>query len=451
MSDHDAAQQLAAWDRDHFWHSFTQMQEYEPLVIAAAEGCELIGADGRRYLDGASSMWCNVHGHAHPAINQAVVEQLQRAAHITSLGMGCDTTVRLAKRLVDLTPAGLDRVLFSSDGSSAIEVALKAAFQYWQQCPQPRPGKSRFLAFGAAYHGDTIGAASVGGIDKFHALFKPLLFDAVYAPGPDRCKLPEGVAPEAACDHYLAETEKLIAQHADELAAVVIEPLVQCAAGMVMHPPGFLGGLRELCTKHDVLLILDEVAVGFGKTGRMFACEHDQVTPDFLCLGKGLTGGYLPMAATLTTNAVYDAFLGDAASGRALYHGHTFCGNPASAAAALACLDLFESERTLQMLTAKVERLGERFCRLAEHPNVTNARQTGIIAAADYTADAQVGRQVAAYALENGLWIRPQPGMVYVMPPLAISLAEIDRVMDVIEAGIAEATEIPFATGAAVP
>lgn len=435
-------QQLIDWDVSHFWHSFTQMHEYEPLVIAAAEGCELIGVDGRRYIDGASSMWCNVHGHAHPAINQAISEQLARGAHITSLGMGCEATVRLAKRLVDISPAGLDRVLFSSDGSSAIEVALKTAFQYWQQCPEPRPTKTRFLAFAAAYHGDTIGAASVGGIDKFHALFKPLLFDAVYAPGPDRHKLPDGVAPEAACDYYLGETERLLDEHADELAAVVIEPLVQCAAGMVMHPPGFLGGLRELCDKYNVLLILDEVAVGFGKTGRMFACEHDGVSPDFLCLGKGLTGGYLPMAATLTKTEIYNAFLGDAASGRALYHGHTFCGNPASAAAALASLDLFESDQTVANLEPKIARLGERFCRLADHPAVANARQTGIIAAADYVAEHQIGRQVAAYALEHGLWIRPQPGMVYVMPPLAISLEEIDRMMDVIEAGIAEVTGI---------
>ncbi len=437
--------QLADWDRNHFWHSFTQMQEYQPLVISSAEGCELITADGRRLLDGASSMWCNVHGHNHPCINRAIREQLDRAAHVTSLGMGCDTTVQLARCLAELAPGDLDRVLFSSDGSSSIEVALKAAFQYWRQCENPRPDKSKFLAFGKAYHGDTIGAASLGGIDQFHTLFTPLLFDAIRAPAPDRHKLPPGVAPDEAGEYYLAETQKLFAQHADELAAVVIEPLVQCAAGMLMHPHGFLRGLRELATQHDVLLILDEVAVGFGKTGTMFACENEEVVPDFLCLGKGLTGGYLPMAATLTSTRIYNAFLGDAASGRALHHGHTFCGNPLAAAAALASLDLFEIERTLRELQPKIALLGEWFCRLAEHPAVDGARQTGLIAAADYQADCPIGRQVAAYALDHGLWIRPQPHMLYVMPPLAISLDQINRMMDIIERGI------QHVTGASIP
>lgn len=420
------------------------MQEYEPLVIAAAEGCELIGADGRRYLDGASSMWCNVHGHNHPAINQAIRDQLDRAAHITSLGMGCDTTVRLAHRLAELAPGNLDRVLFSSDGSSSIEVALKAAFQYWRQCDEPRPEKTRFLAFGNAYHGDTIGAASVGGIGKFNALFSPMLFDAIQAPTPNRYNTPDGVLPEMACEHYLAQAEEIFAQHADELAAAIIEPMVQCAAGMVMHPPGFLRGFHELCDRHDVLLILDEVAVGFGKTGKLFACEHDGVTPDFLCLGKGLTGGYLPMAATLTSTRIYNAFLGDAASGRALYHGHTFCGNPLSAAAALASIELFDTEQTLKNLQPRIARLGERFCRLAKHPAVANARQTGVICAADYVSEEPIGRQVAAFALEHGLWIRPQPAMVYVMPPLAISLKEIDRMMDVMEEGVVHVTGAPM-------
>lgn len=437
-----SAETLAQWDQDHYWHSFTQMQEYAPLVIAEAEGCHLIDCQGRRYLDGASSMWCNVHGHNHPAINQAIRDQLDRAAHVTSLGMGCDTTVRLARRLAELAPGDLDRVLFSSDGSSSIEVALKAAFQYWRQCDHPRPAKTKFLAFGQAYHGDTIGAASLGGIGKFHALFTPLLFDAVRVPAPDAYRLPDGVSSEDACRYYLELTEQAIIRHAEELAAVVIEPLVQCAAGMVMHPPGFLRGLRQLCTQHDVLLILDEVAVGFGKTGKLFACEQEEVTPDFLCLGKGLTGGYLPMAATVTSTRVYDAFLGDAASGRALYHGHTFCGNPLCAAAALASMELFEQEQTLKNLAPKVQLLGERFCRLARHPWVDNARQTGIIAAADYVGDRPFGREVARYALDNGVWVRPQPSMLYVMPPLAMSLDDLGRMMDVLERGIERASGV---------
>ena len=433
-------------DQDHFWHSFTQMGAYDPLVIERAEGVWLHTTDGRRLLDGASSMWCNVHGHHHPKISAAIAEQLGRVAHCTSLGMGCDTTVRLAKRLADLTPGHLSRVLFSSDGSSAIEVALKAAFQFWRQAGHSPaaaawPQRTKFLAFGQAYHGDTIGAASVGGIDRFHALFTPMLFDAVRAPTPNWHRLPEQVTSDRAADYYLEQTAELFTKHGQTLAAVVIEPLVQCAAGMVMHPPGFLRGLRELCDEHGVLLILDEIAVGFGKTGTLFACEQEQVTPDFLCLGKGLTGGYLPMAATVTTDRVYEAFLGDADSGRQLYHGHTFCGNPLAAAAALACLDVFEQEQTLAELQPKIAHLGKRFHQLAERPEIASIRQTGVICAAEYNESVgPLGRQVAAAALERGVWLRPQPSMLYVMPPLSITHEEIDFMMETIEASIEQAT-----------
>ena len=431
---------LANWDRGHFWHSFTQMREYEPLVIERAEGVWLETADGRRLIDGASSMWCNVHGHNHPHINRAVERQLGRVAHCTSLGMGCDTTIRLAKRLADLAPGNLQRVLFSSDGSSAIEVAIKAAFQYWRQCEEPKPQKTKFLAFGDAYHGDTVGAASVGGIGRFHDLFQPLLFEVIRAPIPNRSV---GTA-----DEHLEQVAAILAEHANELAAVIIEPLVQCAAGMVMHPPGFLAGLRRLATEHDVLLIADEVAVGFGKTGSMFACGQESVVPDFLCLGKGLTGGYLPMAATITSDRIYEAFLGDAASGRQLYHGHTFCGNPLAAAAAMACLDLFEEDDLLDRLPSKLSRIGEWLERLARHPAVASVRQTGIIAAADFvTGEGQpaIGRRIAAEALKRGVWLRPQPHMLYMMPPLAISDAEIDRMTGVIDDAIEAATATPGA------
>ncbi|MEM8865552.1 MAG: adenosylmethionine--8-amino-7-oxononanoate transaminase [Planctomycetota bacterium] len=447
---HALNDQLTDWDREHFWHSFTQMQDYQPLVIERADGIWLETTDGQRLIDAASSMWCNVHGHNHPVINAAIRDQLGRVAHCTSLGMGNDTTIRLAKRLADMAPGNLRRVLFSSDGSSAIEVALKAAFQYWQQCDNhgggPRPEKTKFLAFGDAYHGDTVGAASVGGIGRFHSLFQPLLFDVVRAPLPNRDAVPLEVNPADAAAYYLEQLEPLFAEHAHELAAVVIEPLVQCAAGMVMHPPGFLAGLRELATRHDVLLIADEVAVGFGKTGTMFACEQEGVVPDFLCLGKGLTGGYLPMAVTITNDAIYEAFLGDAASGRQLYHGHTFCGNPLAAAAAMACLDVFEQQQLLDALPAKFQRLSGWFDRLAQHPAVTSTRQTGIIAAANFdtarelSGDQPIGRQVAAEALRRGVWLRPQPHMLYVMPPLAISLEEIDQMMTIVEQSIEVAT-----------
>jgi adenosylmethionine-8-amino-7-oxononanoate aminotransferase len=437
---------LIEWDRHHYWHAFTQMAEYEPLVIARAEGCWLIDIDGREYLDGAGSMWCNVHGHHHPRIDAAIREQLDRVAHCTSLGMGCDTTVRLAKRLTELAPGGLERVFFSSDGSSAVEVALKMAFQYWQQCAQPQPGKTKFIALAEAYHGDTIGSASVGGIARFHALFEPLLFDVIRAPIPDAQQLPTGMSAEAEAKYFLDPMERLLEAHHVDVAAVVIEPLVQCAAGMVMHSPGYLRGLRELATKYDVLLIADEIAVGMGRTGTMFACEQESVVPDILCLGKGLTGGYLPLSATITTDRVYRAFLGTHFEGRALYHGHTYGGNPLAAAAALATLDVFDEEQTLVELRAKIGQLGEALCKLAEHPHVCRVRQRGMIGALELTPDKgaglsypiseRIGWQICRAALARGVWLRPLGDVLYVMPPLAISTDDLDKLMSVLAASI---------------
>jgi adenosylmethionine-8-amino-7-oxononanoate aminotransferase len=442
--------QLRDWDRRHYWHAFTQMAEYEPLVIERAEGCWLVDVDGNRYLDGASSMWCNVHGHRHPRIDAAVREQLDRVAHCTSLGMGCDTTVWLAKRLADIAPGDLQHVFFASDGASAVEASLKMAFQYWLQCAVPRPAKNKYIALGEAYHGDTLGAASVGGIARFHALFEPLLFDVVRTPVPDPRRLPAGTSPDAATRHFLGELEQLLKAHHEELAAMVIEPLVQCAAGMIMHPPGYLRGVRELTRRYDVLLIADEIAVGFGRTGTMFACEQESVVPDFLCLGKGLSGGYLPMAATLTHSRIYDAFLGNVSTGRTLYHGHTFGGNPLAAAAALATLDVFDQEQTLTSLPPKIERLGEHLGRLARHPHVMHARQRGLIGALEltpdkasgvpYPAEERTAWRVCREALRRGVWIRPLGDVLYVMPPLSISLDELDVVMNTMAAAIDEVT-----------
>lgn len=446
MTHQPTTNELRDWDRRHHWHAFTQMADYEPLVITRANGCRLTDIDGREYLDGASSMWCNVHGHNHPRINAAIRHQLDRVAHCTALGMGCDTTARLAKRLADLAPGDLSHVFFASDGSSAIEVALKMAFQYWRQCKKPQPRKTKFLAFGEAYHGDTLGSASVGGIPRFHALFKPLLFEVIRAPLPDPNRLPEATSASAAVEVFLAETEQLLKHHAADIAALVIEPLLQCAAGMVMHPPGFLRGLRELTKAYDVLLIADEVAVGFGRTGRMFACEIENVVPDFLCLGKGLSGGYLPIAATLANDAIYDAFLGKFNEGRTLHHGHTFSGNPLASAAALASLDVFDDEQTLAKMPAKIERLSEHLCRLAEHPHVATTRQRGLIGAMELTPDQAAPRpypaderrawRVCQEALARGVWLRPLADVLYVMPPLAISPDELDFLMQTLEQAI---------------
>jgi adenosylmethionine---8-amino-7-oxononanoate aminotransferase len=450
MDEHTTGDELLAWDSHHHWHAFTQMAEYEPLLIERADGCRLIDKGGREYLDGASSMWCNVHGHNHPRINAAIREQLERIAHCTSLGMGCDTTARLAKRLADIAPGNLEHVFFSSDGSSAIEVALKAAFQYWRQRANPRPEKTKYVALAEAYHGDTIGSASVGGIARFQGIFGPLLFDVIRGPLPDPRGLPQDTSAADATAIFLGKLEALITAHHAEIAALVIEPLMQCAAGIVMHPPGFLAGVRELTRRHDILLIADEIAVGFGRTGTMFACQQEGVVPDFLCLGKGLTGGYLPMSATITHGEIYRAFLGTHADARTLYHGHTYGGNPLAAAAALASLDVFDEEQTLAQLPRKIACLSGHLRRLAQHPHVAATRQRGLIAALELTPDKTTGDpypaherrafQVCRQALARGVWLRPLADTLYVMPPLAISPEEIDILLNALATAIESVT-----------
>jgi adenosylmethionine-8-amino-7-oxononanoate aminotransferase len=442
---------LAVWDREHVWHAFTQMAEYEPLLIERAEGCTLFDSTGRAYLDGVSSLWCNVHGHAHPRINAAIREQLDKVAHTTLLGASNSTTVRLARRLVELAPAGLNHVFFSSDGSSSVEVALKMAFQYWQQRESPRPAKTKYVALSDAYHGDTLGSVSVGGVARFHAMFRPLLFDCLRVPAPVSFRAAVQLPPERLAAHYLQPVEQLLAERHADIAAFVVEPLVQAAAGMIVHPPGYLRGLRELTCRYDVLLIADEVAVGFGRTGRIFACEHEEVAPDFLCLGKGLTGGYLPMAATMATDNVWNAFLGPADASRQFFHGHTFSGNPLSAAAALASLEIFESEQVLSTVAARSEQLASRLARLSEHRHVGDVRQCGLLAgielvrrrdtAEPFPWNEQRGREVCRYAREKGVLLRPLGDIIVIMPPLAISSAELDQICDAVEYGIERATQ----------
>lgn len=445
-----ARDQLLAWDREIVWHAFTQMAEYQPFVIERAEGRTLYDLDGNAYLDGVSSLWCNVHGHRHPRLDAAVVAQLGKVAHVTSLGMSNPTTIQLAKRLVDFAPAGLTRVFFSDSGATSVEVALKMAFQYWQQRSNPRPTKTRYLAFDAAYHGDTLGSVSVGGVARFHAMFRPLLFDVVRAPTPDTYRRPAHVSPEQMLEYYLDQFRGLLVKHREELAAVVIEPLMQCAAGMVAHPPGFLRGVRDLTREHDVLLIADEVAVGMGRTGTMFACEQENVSPDFLCLAKGLTGGYLPVAATLTTDEVWSAFLGDYSSSRTFFHGHTYGGNPLGAAVALATLEVFEQERTLEHLRPKIERLTQHLARISELSHVGDVRQRGFIAGIELVRDRSIGEpypweerrgmRACQSALAKGVWLRPLGNVVVIMPPLTTTLEELDRICLAAEQGIREAT-----------
>jgi len=439
-------QQLTQWDKHYVWHAFTQMACYDPLIIESAEGCELIDTAGRRLIDGVSSMWCNVHGHRHPTIDAAVQGQLGKVAHVTNLGCSNDTTIQLAKRLADLTPGDLDHSFFCSDGASALEVAIKLAFQYWHQCENPQPQKTSYIGFEDAYHGDTIGTISVGGVDRFNAVFKPLMFPVHRLPIPDR-RMPTRAT---SCQHHLNTLEEILARHHESLAAVVIEPLVLGAAGMIVQPEGYLRGVRELTRKYNVLMIADEVAVGMGRTGTMFGCQQEEVVPDILCLGKGLSGGYLPMSAAIATTEIWNAYLGEYAEAKQLCHGHTFGGNPLSAAAAMATLDVFEQEDTLSHLPAKIDLIAQHLDRLGKHPHVGDVRQYGMIAAVDLIKNRETGEpfpwterhgnQVCQFAQEHGLWIRPLGDVIVIMPPLAISLQQIDTMCEVIAQAVDHVT-----------
>jgi adenosylmethionine-8-amino-7-oxononanoate aminotransferase len=440
-----SSEQLLEWDTQHYWHAFTQMAEYEPLVFVRGEGVWLETQDGRRLLDAVSSMWCNVHGHRNPKIDQAIRDQLDQVAHVTSLGVGNPASIRLARKLAEVCPGDLNHVFYSSDGSSAIEVALKMAFQYWRQCERPEPKRELFMAVGNAYHGDTLGSVSVGGVSRFHSMFSPLLFDVIQGPCPDRFRAPDGIAEDGLADHYLSAYRKLFEQFGERVAAVIVEPLMQGAAGVVMHPPGFLRGLRSLADEYDTLLIADEIATGVGRTGRMWACEHEFVQPDFLCTGKGLSGGYLPVAATVTTPRVWDAFLGEYAESRSFFHGHTYGGNPLGCAAALACLELFDDGSLLRRVTESAKVLEESLARLNEHPNVGNVRTLGLAGAVELVRDAEnspfawsekMGYRVCEAAQDRHVWLRPLGNAIVVMPPLCISTEEIQQIADAIQFGL---------------
>jgi adenosylmethionine-8-amino-7-oxononanoate aminotransferase len=417
----------AELDKRFLWHPFTQQSgwcEEEPLVIERAEGTYLIDDEGRRYIDGVSSLWCNVHGHRHPLIDAAVRDQLDRVAHSTMLGLTHPSAAELAARLVELAPPGLDRAFYSESGSTAVEIALKMAFQYWRQSGEAE--RTSFVTLDGAYHGDTLGSVSVGGIDLFHGAFGPLLFDT------------HRVAPGD-----VQGLECVLDFHGAEVAAVIVEPLVQGAAGIVVQPPGFLRSVRELCDAHGILLICDEVATGFGRTGTMFACEQERVSPDLMCLGKGLTGGYLPLAATLATERVYDGFLGAAEDGRTFFHGHTFTGNPLGCAAALASLEVFEREATLLRLQPKIRVLGDLLAGVAAMEQVEEVRGRGFMVGIDlgeHDPSLRLGHRVVVEARRRGVIVRPLGDVVVLMPPLAISKADLVRLVDVVGEAIVAAT-----------
>jgi adenosylmethionine-8-amino-7-oxononanoate aminotransferase len=442
---HVNQEQLARWDQDHVWHPFTPVPVEgagPSLIIERAEGFFLVDTEGRRYLDGVSSLWCNVHGHRVPEIDEAIRAQLDLVAHSTLLGLANVPSIVLARRLVERAPPGLTRVFFSDDGATAVEVALKMAFQFWRQCSPPRPNKTRFLALGGAYHGDTLGDVSVGDLARFHHLFAPLLFPTVRAPSPYCYRCPLGLERSSCHNECFQRLAGLVREQADHLAAVVIEPLVQGAAGMITSPPGFLRQVRQVTRECGVLLIADEVAVGMGRTGTLFACSQEEVAPDFLCLAKGLSAGYLPLAATLTTEEVFRAFLGEPHEGRAFYHGHTFTGNPLGAAAALANLQRLETAGVLEALPAKEERLGKLLRKMEGLPCVGEVRQRGLMAGIELVQDRasrqpfpavrRVGSQVCRRAREHGVFLRPLGDVIVLMPPLAIPDPLLDRLGEVV-------------------
>jgi adenosylmethionine-8-amino-7-oxononanoate aminotransferase len=438
-------EQIEQWDRDHVWHPFTPMQAWaaEPAVtIVSGHGCFLTDLDGRDYIDGVSSLWCNIHGHRVPQLDQAIRDQLDRIAHSTLLGLANVPSAILARKLVEAAPPGLTRVFYSDDGATAVEVALKMAFQYWRQCPTPRPEKTRFLSLSSAYHGDTLGDVSIGDLQRFHHLFAPLLFPTLRAPSPYCYRCPLG-RDRSSCQMECAQSlEDMVRQHADTLAAVVIEPLVQGAAGMITAPEGFLRRVREVTRACGVLLIADEVAVGFGRTGTLFACEQEGVTPDFLCLAKGLTGGYLPLAATLTTEEIFSAFLGPPTAGRTFYHGHTYTGNPLGAAVALASLELLLGPTGLPALPAKIDRLRQHLDRLRDLPIVGEVRQRGLLAGIEivqnrvtkepFPGTRSMGARISRRCRDQGLLLRPLGDTLVVMPPLAIDEDLLDRLGNVL-------------------
>lgn len=421
----------AQLDHDHLWHPFTQQQgwsEEEPLLIERAEGSYLVGTDGRRYIDGTSSLWCNVHGHRHPIIDQAVRDQLDRVAHSTMLGLSHPGAAELAARLVAIAPPGLSRVFYSDSGSTAAEIALKMAFQYQQQRGGEHRRRTGFVHLREAYHGDTIGSVSVGGIDLFHSTYRPLLFDTFAAEPGDAAHL-----------------ARILSVHHAEIAAVIVEPLVQGAAGMIVHPPGYLKVVRELCDHYGVLLICDEVATGFGRTGTMFACEQEEVAPDFLCLAKGITGGYMPLAATLTTERVYEGFLGAPEQQRTFFHGHTYTGNPLACAAGLASLDVFESERTIANLQPKIRFLEQRLAEIAAMPEVAEVRNRGFMVGidlGDYEPALRMGHQVTLEARRRGAVVRPLGDTVILVPPLSISQGDLGQLLGIVAESIEAACKL---------
>lgn len=419
-------------------------------VIRSADGFELIDTEGNRYLDGISSLWCNVHGHRVPEIDAAIRDQLDKVAHTTLLGLANEPSILLAKALIDQTPEGLNKVFYSDSGATAVEIALKIAFQYHRQKANGPERRNLFVRVGNAYHGDTIGTVSVGGIDLFHAVYGDLLFHSLQVPSPVALRIPEGYDTASYLRWCYEELERVISENGERIAAFIMEPLVQGAAGILVHPPGYLKRVRQLTAEYRIPLIADEVAVGFGRTGTMFACEQEAVSPDILCLAKGITGGYLPLAATLTTDEIYDAFLAPPHEGKTFFHGHTYTGNPLACAAALASLDLFEQNDLLGNVQRISQRIRQRLASLEEHLHVAEVRQKGVMVGVElvqdracltpFPAERRTGHLVTIAARKRGVILRPLGDVAVLMPAPAMPIELVDRLCDVVIEAIDEAT-----------
>ncbi len=444
---------LIAWDHQYVWHPFTQMEQWlreEPILIERGEGNELIDVDGRRYLDGVSSLWCNVHGHRKRELDEALRAQSERIAHSTMLGLGNVPATILAKRLVELAPPSLTRVFYSDAGATAVEIALKLALQYWQLRGATR--RTRFVALTEAYHGDTLGAVGVGYSETLHRFFRPVITPALTINPPHVYRWQRGEAPTRAVELALADAARVFAEHGDEIAALIVEPLMQGAAGMWAQPLGYLPALRELAHRYGTLLICDEVATGFGRTGQMFAVEHEEVEPDLLCLGKGLTGGYLPLAATLATEEIFSAFLAPYEAFEAFFHGHTYTGNQLASAVALANLDVFENERVVARVQQRAADLAAGLAQqVAELKHVGDIRQWGLMVGIElvrdrarrepYAATERIGHRVILAARQRGVILRPLGNVIILMPPLSVTSAELDQLVSVTRTSIEAVTD----------
>jgi adenosylmethionine-8-amino-7-oxononanoate aminotransferase len=447
----DCARELVARDLARLWHPCSQMKDYEremPLIpIARGQGAWLVGHDGRRYLDAISSWWVNLHGHSHPRINAALRKQLDRLEHVMFAGFTHEPAVRLAEALTRAAPPGLTRCYFADSGSAAVEVAVKMSFHYWQNRGEPR--RTRFVTLANSYHGETLGALAVGNVELYKAIYRPLLMDVLTAPTPDAYLAREGESAADCARRAAAALDALLAEHPGEICALLIEPLVQCAGGMRMHDPLYLTLARAVCDRHRVHLIADEIAVGFGRTGTLFACEQASIRPDFLCLSKGLTAGYLPMSAVLTTEDVYEAFYDEYFKLNAFLHSHSYAGNPLACTAALASLELFREERVLERIGRLAERLGAAVERLRSHPQVADVRQRGTIVAIEFVRDRATREafpwrerrhlRIYRHALERGVLLRPLGSVIYFMPPYVVDDADIELMVNVAATGLARA------------